>query len=42
LDAVAEPDDRFRLLGIQCAKLVPVDETQPPLFEDAPPEADDA
>jgi DNA polymerase-4 len=34
LDAVAAPDDRFRLLGLQCAKLVPVDETQPPLFEE--------
>jgi DNA polymerase-4 len=37
LDAIAEPEDRFRLLGLQCARLVPVDETQPPLFDDTPP-----
>jgi DNA polymerase-4 len=35
LDAVVQPGDRFRLLGIQCSQLTPAgEEAQPRLWED--------
>jgi DNA polymerase-4 len=35
LDAIAQPGDRFRLLGIQCSKLTPEDgDPQPRLWDD--------
>jgi len=39
LDAVARPEDRFRLLGIQCSKLTEPEAVQPPLLPDAGAEA---